>query len=77
MSGLRAVALCCALLAAAPARADDCAERLKAFDYMMMVSRFTAEGAAKMHAARQAAIAHQKAGRIKDCVRVLREAMGR
>lgn len=67
----------CALLAAAPARADACAETLRAFDYMMMVSRFTAQGAAKMHAARQAAVTHQKAGRIQACAHVLREAMGR
>lgn len=66
-----------AALAAPPARAEDaCAEKLKAFDVVLTVSKFTAEGAAKMYAAREAARVHQKAGRARACVRVLTQAMG-
>ncbi|MCX7898685.1 MAG: hypothetical protein N2444_01095 [Methylocystis sp.] len=66
-----------AALLATQARAAACAEKLDAFDKLMMVSRFTAEGAARMRAARAGAVAHQKAGRVRDCVRVLTQAMGR
>jgi hypothetical protein len=66
-----------AALAVTPTRAEDaCAEKLKAFDYMLTVSKFTAEAATKMYAAREAARAHQKAGRVRECVRVLTQAMG-
>lgn len=63
--------------AVTPTHAEDaCAEKLKAFNYMLMVSKFTAEGAAKMYAAKEAALTHQRAGRVSACVQVLARAMG-
>jgi hypothetical protein len=62
------------LLAPLSARAGDCAAALQAFEHMLQVSKFTAEGARRMFAAHDKALAFQKAGRDGACVRVLARA---
>lgn len=63
------------LLGAGPVRAGDCAMALRDFEHMLQISKFTEEGARRMFAAHDEALALRKAGRGRDCVRVLTRAM--
>lgn len=63
-----------AILFAAPAHAGGCATELRAFQHMLQVSKFTKEGAERMFAAQEKALAFQKAGRDADCAEILARA---
>ncbi|PPD45524.1 MAG: hypothetical protein CTY15_03825 [Methylocystis sp.] len=62
------------LFAAVSAHAGDCATELRAFQHMLQVSKFTKEGAERMFAAQEKALAMQKAGRDAECVEILARA---